>query len=308
MDLLKNLQTTKMPSLKDIKTQINSVGSTKKITSAMKMVAASKLRRSQEKAEAARPYSSRLEEMLTSLASSALSGEGIIKLLTGTGKDDNYLVVPVSADRGLCGGFNSSINKETFKLMKSLEDQNKKSQLLTVGKKSRDFFNRIMKEKIIESFVDTNVSGTGYEAALKISNKLQKLYFEGTFDKCILVYNKYKSVISQEVTQQQLIPLDVSSKSDDKNENEITDNSIYIYEPDEETILQDLLPKNVSIQIFKVLLESDAGEQGARMVAMDNATRNAGEMIDSLTLKYNRTRQAFITKELIEIISGAESI
>ena len=297
-----------MPSLKDIKTQINSVGSTKKITSAMKMVAASKLRRSQEKAEAARPYSSRLEEMLTSLASSALSGEGIIKLLTGTGKDDNYLVVPVSADRGLCGGFNSSINKETFKLMKSLEDQNKKVQLLTIGKKSRDFFNRIMKEKIIENFVDTNVSGTGYEAALKISNKLQELYFEGTFDKCILIYNKFKSVISQEVTQQQLIPLDVSFKSDDKNENEITDNSIYIYEPDEETILQDLLPKNVSIQIFKVLLESDAGEQGARMAAMDNATRNAGEMIDSLTLKYNRTRQAFITKELIEIISGAESI
>ena len=297
-----------MPSLKDIKTQINSVGSTKKITSAMKMVAASKLRRSQEKAEAARPYSSRLEEMLTSLASSALSGEGIIKLLTGTGKDDNYLVVPVSADRGLCGGFNSSINKETFKLMKSLQDQNKKVQLLTIGKKSRDFFNRIMKEKIIENFVDTNVSGTGYEAALKISNKLQELYFEGTFDKCILIYNKFKSVISQEVTQQQLIPLNVSSKSEDKNENEITDNSIYIYEPDEETILQDLLPKNVSIQIFKVLLESDAGEQGARMAAMDNATRNAGEMIDSLTLKYNRTRQAFITKELIEIISGAESI
>ena len=297
-----------MPSLKDIKTQINSVGSTKKITSAMKMVAASKLRRSQEKAEAASPYSSHLEEMLTSLASSALSGEGIIKLLSGTGKDDNYLVVPVSADRGLCGGFNNSINKETFKLMKSLEDQNKKVQLLTIGKKSRDFFNRIMKEKIIENFVDTNVSGTGYEAALKISNKLQELYFEGTFDKCILIYNKFKSVISQEVTQQQLIPLDVSSKSDDKNENEITDNSIYIYEPDEETILQDLLPKNVSIQIFKVLLESDAGEQGARMAAMDNATRNAGEMIDSLTLKYNRTRQAFITKELIEIISGAESI
>ncbi len=297
-----------MPSLKDIKTQINSVGSTKKITSAMKMVAASKLRRSQEKAEAARPYSSRLEEMLTSLASSALSGEGIIRLLTGTGKDDNYLVVPVSADRGLCGGFNSSINKETFKLMKSLQDQNKKVKLLTVGKKSRDFFNRIMKEKIIESFVDTNVSGTGYQAALKISNKLQKLYFEGTFDKCILIYNKFKSVISQEVTQQQLIPLDVSSKSNNKNEKEITDNSIYIYEPDEETILQDLLPKNVSIQIFKVLLENDAGEQGARMAAMDNATRNAGEMIDSLTLKYNRTRQAFITKELIEIISGAESI
>ena len=296
-----------MPSLKDIKTQINSVGSTKKITSAMKMVAASKLRRSQEKAEAARPYSSRLEEMLSSLASSAASGEGIIKLLTGTGNDQNYIVVPVSADRGLCGGFNSSINRETFKLVKSLESNGKKVQLMPVGKKSRDFFNRVMKDQIIESFVDLNVSSTGYESALNISNKLQELYFEGKFDKCILVFNKFKSAISQEVTQQQLIPLDVSN-SEKEEEKENSSNAIYDYEPDEETILKDLLPKNVSIQIFKILLESDAGEQGARMAAMDNATRNAGEMIDSLTLKYNRTRQAFITKELIEIISGAESI
>ena len=296
-----------MPSLKDIKTQINSVGSTKKITSAMKMVAASKLRRSQEKAEAARPYSSRLEEMLSSLASSAASGEGIIKLLTGTGDDQNYIVDPVSADRGLCGGFNSSINRETFKLVKSLEGNGKKVQLMPVGKKSRDFFNRVMKDQIIESFVDLNVSSTGYESALNISNKLQELYFEGKFDKCILVFNKFKSAISQEVTQQQLIPLDVSN-SEKEEEKENSSNAIYDYEPDEETILKDLLPKNVSIQIFKVLLESDAGEQGARMAAMDNATRNAGEMIDSLTLKYNRTRQAFITKELIEIISGAESI
>jgi len=296
-----------MPSLKDIKTQINSVGSTKKITSAMKMVAASKLRRSQEKAEAARPYSSRLEEMLSSLASSAASGEGIIKLLTGTGNDQNYIVVPVSADRGLCGGFNSSINRETFKLVKSLEGNGKKVQLMPVGKKSRDFFNRVMKDQIIESFADLNVSSTGYESALNISNKLQELYFDGKFDKCILVFNKFKSAISQEVTQQQLIPLDVSN-SEKEEEKENSSNAIYDYEPDEETILKDLLPKNVSIQIFKVLLESDAGEQGARMAAMDNATRNAGEMIDSLTLKYNRTRQAFITKELIEIISGAESI
>ena len=296
-----------MPSLKDIKTQINSVGSTKKITSAMKMVAASKLRRSQEKAEAARPYSSRLEEMLSSLASSAASGEGIIKLLTGTGNDQNYIVVPVSADRGLCGGFNSSINRETFKLVKSLEGNGKKVQLMPVGKKSRDFFNRVMNDQIIESFVDLNVSSTGYESALNISNKLQELYFDGKFDKCILVFNKFKSAISQEVTQQQLIPLDVSN-SEKEEEKENSSNAIYDYEPDEETILKDLLPKNVSIQIFKVLLESDAGEQGARMAAMDNATRNAGEMIDSLTLKYNRTRQAFITKELIEIISGAESI
>ena len=296
-----------MPSLKDIKTQINSVGSTKKITSAMKMVAASKLRRSQDKAEAARPYSSRLEEMLSSLASSAASGEGIIKLLTGTGNDQNYIVVPVSADRGLCGGFNSSINRETFKLVKSLEGNGKKVQLMPVGKKSRDFFNRVMKDQIIESFVDLNVSSTGYESALNISNKLQELYFDGKFDKCILVFNKFKSAISQEVTQQQLIPLDISN-SEKEEEKENSSNAIYDYEPDEETILKDLLPKNVSIQIFKVLLESDAGEQGARMAAMDNATRNAGEMIDSLTLKYNRTRQAFITKELIEIISGAESI
>ena len=184
-----------MPSLKDIKTQINSVGSTKKITSAMKMVAASKLRRSQEKAEAARPYSSRLEEMLASLASSAASGEGIIKLLTGTGNDQNYIVVPVSADRGLCGGFNSSINRETFKLVKSLESDGKNVQLMPVGKKSRDFFNRVMKNQIAESFVDLNISNSGYESALKVSNKLQKLYFDSKFDKCIIVYNKFKSAI-----------------------------------------------------------------------------------------------------------------
>ena len=297
-----------MPSLKDIKTQINSVGSTRKITSAMKMVAASKLRRSQEKAEAARPYSSRLEEMLASLASSAESGEGIIKLLTGTGNDKNYIVVPVSADRGLCGGFNSSINKETFKLVKSLEGDGKNVQIMPLGKKSRDFFNRVMKDQIIESFVDLNISNTGYDSALQVSNKLQELYFEEKFDKCILVFNKFKSAISQEVTKQQLIPLDVSNSSKEENTNNSSAKAIYDYEPDEETILKDLLPKNVSTQIFKVLLESDAGEHGARMAAMDNATRNAGEMIDSLTLKYNRTRQAFITKELIEIISGAESV
>ena len=297
-----------MPSLKDIKTQINSVVSTKKITTAMKMVAASKLRRSQEKAVAARPYSSRLEEMLSSLASSAASGEGIIKLLTGTGNDQNYMIVPVSADRGLCGGFNSSINRETFKLVKSLENDGKNVQLMPVGKKSRDFFNRVMKDQIAESFIDLNVSNSGYDSALQVSNKLQELYFDGKFDKCILVFNKFISAISQDVTQQQLIPLDVSEPSKEVKEDSNDAKAIYDYEPDEETILKDLLPKNVSIQIFKVLLESDAGEHGARMAAMDNATRNAGEMIDGLTLKYNRTRQAFITKELIEIISGAESI
>ena len=297
-----------MPSLKDIKTQINSVVSTKKITTAMKMVAASKLRRSQEKAEAARPYSSRLEEMLASLATSAASGEGIVKLLTGTGNDQNYILLPVSADRGLCGGFNSSINRETFKLVKSLESDGKNVQLMPIGKKCRDFFNRVMKDKITESFVDLNISNTGYESALQVSKKLQELFFDGKFDKCIIVFNKFKSAISQEVTQQQLIPLDVSNSSNEENTDDSAVKAIYDYEPDEETILKDLLPKNVSIQIFKVLLESDAGEHGARMAAMDNATRNAGEMIDNLTLIYNRTRQAFITKELIEIISGAESV
>ena len=297
-----------MPNLKDIKNQINSVGSTKKITSAMKMVAASKLRRSQEKAEAARPYSSRLEEMLSSLASSGTSGEGVIKLLTGTGKDERYLVVPVTADRGLCGGFNSSINRNTIKFIKSLEADGKSVQLITVGKKSRDFFNRIMKDKVIENFADLGSTGASYDIALEVSNKLQHLYFDAQFDKCIIVYNKFISVISQEVTHQQLIPLDMQKAEKLSEEKESKDSSIYTYEPDEETILKDLLPKNVSIQIFKILLESNAGEQGARMAAMDNATRNAGEMIDSLTLVYNRTRQAFITKELIEIISGAESV
>jgi F-type H+-transporting ATPase subunit gamma len=300
-----------MPSLKDLKTKITSVSSTRKITSAMKMVAASKLRRSQEKAEAARPYSSRLEEMLLSLASSGITGEGVIKLLTGTGKHERYLVIPVTADRGLCGGFNGNINRETTKYIRSLENKGKNASLLTIGKKSRDFFNRIMKDKIIESFIDLGSKGAGYDTAIQISNKIQSLYFDDQFDVCVLIFNKFKSAIVQEVTQQQLIPLDIANKKtedNDKVKEEKKDNSIYIYEPDEESILQDLLPKNVSIQIFKILLESNAGEQGARMAAMDNATRNAGEMIDSLTLKYNRTRQAFITKELIEIISGAEAV
>jgi len=297
-----------MPNLKDLKNQINSVGSTKKITSAMKMVAASKLRRSQEKAEAARPYSTRLEEMLSSLASSSISGGGVVKLLTGTGKQDRYLVVPVTADRGLCGGFNSSINRETIKFVNKLESEGKKVDLITIGKKSRDFFNRIMKDKIIENYIDLGATGAGYEVALEISNKIQELFFDDKFDVCLLVYNKFISAITQEVTKQQLIPLDLEKDKNKIDEEKDNSSSIYIYEPDESTILQDLLPKNVSIQIFKVLLESNAGEQGARMAAMDNATRNAGEMIDNLTLKYNRTRQAFITKELIEIISGAESV
>ena len=297
-----------MPSLKDLKVQIKSVKSTKKITTAMKMVAASKLRRAQERAESARPYSSRMEDMLSSLASSSISGEGVIKLLTGTGRQDTYLVVTVTADRGLCGGFNSNINRATVKYVKSLEDQDKKVKLITIGKKSKDFLTRIMKDKILDSFTDFGVSGAGYNFALQVSEKIQSLYSADQFDVCILIYNKFKSAIAQKVTQQQLIPLSLKTKEAEDNQANKTDNAIYLYEPDENEILKDLLPKNVSIQIFKTLLESNAGEQGARMIAMDNATRNAGEMIDSLSLKYNRTRQANITKELIEIISGAESV
>ena len=299
-----------MPSLKDLRTQINSVSSTKKITSAMKMVAASKLRRSQERAEASRPYSSRMEEMLSSLASSGISGEGVINLLKGNGKEDSYLIIPVTADRGLCGGFNSNINRETYKFVKKLESEKKKVKILTIGKKSRDFFNKIFKDKIINSYIDLGATGAGYEKALEISNYIQKQYFENNFDICKIIFNKFKSAITQEVSHQQIIPLDIkiSNEEEIQNSNEKENSSIYDYEPDEKSILEDLLPKNIAIQIFKVLLESDAGEQGARMAAMDNATRNAGEMIDNLTLKYNTTRQAFITKELIEIISGAESV
>ena len=297
-----------MPSLKDLKLQIKSVKSTKKITTAMKMVAASKLRRAQERAESARPYSSRMEKMLSSLASSSISGEGVIKLLTGTGRQDTYLVVTVTADRGLCGGFNSNINRATVKYVRSLEDQGKTVKLITIGKKSRNFLTRLMKDRIVESFTDFGVSGAGYNFALQVSEKIQSLYNADQFDVCVLIYNKFKSAIAQKVTQQQLIPLSLKTKKPEDNQANKTDNAIYLYEPDENEILKDLLPKNVSIQIFKTLLESNAGEQGARMIAMDNATRNAGEMIDSLSLKFNRTRQAYITKELIEIISGAESV
>ena len=192
-----------MPSLKDLKLKINSVSSTKKITSAMKMVAASKLRRAQEKAESARPYSSRLEEMLSSLASSVMYGDEIIKLLTGTGKQDTYLVIPVTADRGLCGGFNSSINRETIKYVRSLENEGKKVNLITIGKKSRDFFKKFMQGKILDSYIDLGTTGAGYSVAMQISSKIQSLYYDNNFDVCVLIYNKFKSVITQEVTHQQ---------------------------------------------------------------------------------------------------------
>ena len=189
-----------------------------------------------------------------------------------------------------------------------MEDQGKKVNIITIGKKSRDFLVRLMKDRILESFTDLGASGAGYDLALQVSEKIQSLYYNDQFDVCVLIYNKFKSAIAQKVTQQQLIPLNLITDKSANNLPKNSDNAIYTYEPDENEILKDLLPKNVSIQIFKTLLESNAGEQAARMIAMDNATRNAGEMVDSLTLKFNRTRQANITRELIEIISGAESV
>jgi len=291
-----------MPSLKDIKNKINSVGSTKKITSAMKMVAASKLRRSQEKAEAARPYSSRLEEMLSSLASSGTSGEGVIQLLTGTGKDERYLIVPVTADRGLCGGFNSNIVKKARSFFDKIIAEGKNLKIITVGSKGYDQLKRIYGNQIIDkiSFKDSKIAN--YLDAEIVGKKIIELFRKNEFDVCTIFYNQFKNVITQIPQDQQLIPL----KSTEVKENSLEDN--YEFEPEEDEILSNLLPKNISTQIFKAMLENSASEQGSRMTAMDNATRNAGELVDKLTIHYNRSRQAAITKELIEIISGAESL
>ena len=291
-----------MPSLKDIKNQINSVGSTKKITSAMKMVAASKLRRSQERAEAARPYSSRLEEMLSSLASSGTSGEGVIKLLTGSGKDNNYIVVPVTADRGLCGGFNTNIVKQAKNYFNKILKESKNLKIITVGTKGLDQLKREYGKYIVKKIDFKNKKKISFKDASLVGDEIVKLFKNNEFDKCIIFYNKFKNVMTQIPQSQQLIP----AKKEEviKTEQE----SSYDFEPEEDEILEDLLPKNISTQIYKGFLENSASEQGSRMTAMDNATRNAGDLVEKLTINYNRSRQAAITKELIEIISGAESL
>ena len=291
-----------MPSLKDIKTQINSVVSTKKITTAMKMVAASKLRRSQEKAVAARPYSSRLEEMLSSLASSASSGEGIIKLLTGTGNDQNYIVVPVSADRGLCGGFNTNICRKAKNYFEKILKEGKTLKILTVGSKGDEQLKRMYGRYIVEKVNFKGLKQVTYREAEEIGNKIIKLFNESKFDVCKIFYNKFKNVMTQIPQMQQIIPIE----SDDKEKKNL--DNFYDFEPEENEILNNLLPKNISTQIFKAFLENAASEQGSRMTAMDSATRNAGDLVEKLTITYNRSRQAVITKELIEIISGAESL
>ncbi len=295
-----------MPNLKDLKNRIASVQSTRKITSAMKMVAASKLRRAQEQAEASGPYAERMGRMLSSLAANVQDSGNGPKLMTGTGADKVHLLVVISSDRGLCGAFNGSIVREAKRQIARLQGEGKTVKLLTVGRKGRDQLKRDFSSLIVESYEDVGRRRLGFADADMVASKVLAMFDAGEFDVCSVVFNKFKSAISQIVTVQQLIPFAPPASAQVAASDEAK--AIYEFEPDEEQILAELLPRNLSIQIYRALLESAASEQGARMTAMDNATRNAGDMINKLTITYNRTRQAYITKELIEIISGAEAL
>ena len=299
-----------MPNLKDLRIRIATVKSTQKITSAMKMVSASKLRRAQAAAEAARPYADRMERMLGALTASLPTVEGAPALLAGSGGDRSHLIVPITADRGLCGGFNSSIVRAVRRHVIALQGSGKSVTMLCVGRKGRDALKRDHESLILDTLEDVTKTGAGFEAAHDIGQRLCAMFEAGEFDVCTVFFNTFKSVISQVVTTRQVIPLPAPEGADDADDAAGNGGSkaLYILEPSEEEILEALLPRNVSVQMFRALAESYASEQGARMTAMDNATRNAGEMIDDLTLTYNRTRQAVITSELIEIISGAEAV
>jgi F-type H+-transporting ATPase subunit gamma len=294
-----------MPSLKDLRNRINSVRQTRKITSAMKLVAASKLKRAQEQAEAARPFAERMAAMLQNLAAGVRDLPGAPPLLAGSGQDGTHLVIVATADRGLCGGFNSSIVRGARTRIRELKEQGKQVKIICVGRKGRDALRRDHRELIIE-YVE-GVAGKrriDYADAQMIAQKVADRYANGEFDVATIIYNKFKSAVTQILTFQQLIPVEVPTGAEPSAGLGAT----YEFEPEEETILGDLLPRNLAVQIFGALLENAASEQGARMAAMDNATRNAGDMINGLTLRYNRQRQAQITKELIEIISGAEAV
>ena len=293
-----------MPSLKDLRSRISSVKSTRRITSAMKMVAAAKLRRAQELALAARPYSERMERMLSSLAG-ASAGAGAIPLMAGTGKDDTHLLVFVSTDRGLCGGFNINLMRQVRRQVRDLQDQGKQVKIFCIGRKGAVLVRREYPATLVGQVEDVARPVPSYEKAVEISRRLMEMYDTGQFDVCTVIYNKFVSALTQTVTPQQIIPFAPPAKDAAGGGAEAT---AYEFEPSEEDILNDLLPRNLSVQLYRAFLESFASEQGARMTAMDNATRNAGDMISQLTLNYNRTRQAFITKELIEIISGAEAL
>lgn len=290
-----------MPSLKDLKNRIGSVKSTQKITSAMKMVAAAKLRKAQEQALASRPYTSLMDKVVSKIAYK-MSGN-TIDLLTGKTDNKTQLIVVFSADRGLCGGFNGSITRAVRAEIKKLEEDGIKVKLLMVGKKSADALNREFGHLFVER-IDGNSAKPNYTDAEIIAKKIISLFEDNEFGVCKVIFNKFVSAITQEVTFKSLIPADIQETETD----EVDSNSIYEFEPSEEEILNDLLPRNLATQLFSSQMESTASELAARMTAMDNATRNAGDMIDNLTLQYNRTRQAVITKELIEIISGAEAL
>ncbi|MFD1626732.1 F0F1 ATP synthase subunit gamma [Azospirillum griseum] len=294
-----------MPNLKDLKNRISSVQSTRKITSAMKMVAASKLRRAQEQAQASGPYAERMGRMLASLAANVQGSGNGPKLMTGTGSDSVHLLVIVSSDRGLCGAFNGSIVREAKRQITRLQGEGKTVKLLTVGRKARDQLRREFGALMVHGYEDVGRRRLSFADADMVSQKVLSMFDAGEFDVCTIIFNKFKSAISQIVTVQQLIPFAVP-ETDAAPTDEVK--AVYEFEPDEEQILAELLPRNLSIQVYRALLESAASEQGARMTAMDNATRNAGDMINKLTITYNRTRQAYITKELIEIISGAEAL
>ena len=294
-----------MPSLKDLRLRIASVKSTRKITSAMKMVAASKLRRAQTAAEAARPFAERMERMLGTLAQSLAGQSGAPRMLTGTGSDRVQLIVAVTADRGLCGGFNGSIVRNVRLLVGELLAQGKTVKIMPVGRKGREQLKRDYGQYFIEGFEGLGRRGITFPEADTVAARITALFDEGEFDVCTIVYNRFKSAITQEVTRQQVIPFPVPPA---KAQADTGAKAIYEFEPDEEGILSAILPRNLATQVFRSMLESQASEQGARMTAMDNATRNAGDMINGLTIKYNRSRQAQITKELIEIISGAEAL
>ncbi len=295
-----------MPSLKDFRTRIASVKSTRKITSAMKMVAASKLRRAQLQAEASRPYAKKMAEMLSRLVSNVTINAQSPFLLGGTGRDQNYLLVVVTSDRGLAGGFNAFVTRLARQRIRQLVDQGKTVKIVTVGRKGRESLRRDHPEKILSSFEGIGRKRLAFTETRQITDLILDLGLRGEFDVCEVIYNQFRSVVKQDPTVQQIIPLPIATVA--KTEEVGGLKAIYEFEPDEEELLASLLPRNLSIQIFKTLLDSAAGEQASRMQAMDNATRNAGDMIAKLTLRYNRARQAYITKELIEIISGAEAV
>jgi F-type H+-transporting ATPase subunit gamma len=293
-----------MPSLKSLRLRINSVKSTQKITSAMKMVAASKLRRAQQQAEAARPYAERMERMLRALAASVAGSPTAPPLLVGTGQDKVQLLIPVTADRGLAGAFNSNVGRATRNLARRLESEGKTVKILAVGRKGRDYLRREMSSRIIGDISYAGKKRIEFADAQEIGTRVTDMLAAGEIDVATMVYNRFQSVISQVVTEQQIIPAPPPPETDKPD----TGGAEYEFEPDEETILARLLPQALAIQLYRALLESAAGEHGARMTAMDNATRNAGDMIKRLSQNYNRARQANITKELIEIISGAEAV